>query len=171
MSEDGFQFQTRVLSRRSFLVSSGAFGIAIAFGSLPRRVFAADEAYRANAWVTIGADGVTTIMQPASEMGQGVMTAVPMIIAEELDADWSKVRIVQSPDDARIFGNPVWGGTLTTIGSGTIRGYWDNGRLAGAQARKVLLWNAAETWNVPVAELTTDAGAVIHAPSGRKLVY
>ncbi len=169
MSEN---FQTLVLSRRSFLITSGTLGIGIAFGALPKRALGSLGVTRpVNAWVTMDEGGLTTIMSPASEMGQGIMTSLPMLIAEELDADWRKVRIVQSPDDARIFGNPVWGNTLTTFGSGSIRGYWDKARLAGAQARKVILWNAAEQLTVPMSELATEPGMVVHAASGRKLSY
>jgi len=112
-----------------------------------------------------------TVMQPASEMGQGVMTVLPVILAEELDVDWRKVKVVQSPDDAKIYGNPVWGNTLTTFGSGTVLGYYDKLRLAGAQARKVLLVNAAQRLNLPVAELATENGTVIHKKSGKKITY
>jgi len=167
------RIETRALSRRSFLVASGGTAIGVTFGTLADVASAAtgNDAFAANAWVNIGADGMVTIMQPASEMGQGAMTVMPMMIAEELDADWRKVRVVPSPDDAKIYGNPVWNGDMTTFGSGTVRGYWEKARLAGAQARKVLLAGAAAAWNVPVAELTTRDGIVIHQKSGRKIGY
>ncbi len=160
------------LSRRSFLVASGSVSIAVAFGGVAEALAAAgDSGFAATAWVTIGTDGIVTIMQPASEMGQGAMTVMPMMIAEELDADWRNVRAVLSPDDAKIYGNPVWNGDLTTFGSGTVRGYWDKARLAGAQARKVLLLSAAAAWKLPVAELLTDNGTVVHKKSGKKIGY
>lgn len=161
------------LSRRNFLVSAGGAGVAVAFGALPEIAFAApgNGTFDATAWVAIGADGTVTIMAPASEMGQGVMTVLPLIIAEELDVDWRHVRTVQSPSNAKVYGNPAWGGKLTTYGSSTVFGYWDKLRLAGAQARKVILASAAASLKVPASELTTENGVVIHKKSGKKLSY
>ncbi len=169
----GTPIETRALSRRSFLVGTGATGMVVAFGPLANKAAAATAPaeFAATPWVHVGSNGIVTIMSPASEMGQGVMTSVPMLVAEELDADWRKVKIVQSPAIEKIFGNPVWNNTLTTYGSGTIKGYWEKARIAGAQARKVLLSAAAAEMKVPAGELTTRAGMVIHAKSGRKLSY
>jgi isoquinoline 1-oxidoreductase beta subunit len=158
------------LSRRSFLVSSGALGVAVAFGSLPDAAAAAGP-LSPNAWVTIDEDGIVTIVPPAVEMGQGVQTALPLILAEDLDADWSKVRVAATPDDDRVYGNPGFGHRLTTVGSFAVTGYYRELRLAGAQARAVLLVNAALAWQVPVAELTTEPGIVVHAKSGRRIGY
>jgi isoquinoline 1-oxidoreductase subunit beta len=163
---------TRTLSRRSFLVASGGTAIAVAFGDIaPGFAAESSDGFAANAWVTIGSDGMITIMQPASEMGQGAMTVMPMMIADELDADWQKLRIIPSPDNAAIYGNPVWNGDLTTFGSGTVRGYWEKARLAGAQARKVLLLTAADQWQLPIAELSTENGEVVHKKSGKRAFY
>lgn len=161
----------RVLSRRSFLVASGGTAIAVAFGDVMPSLAADAEGFAANAWVTIGSDGIVTVMQPASELGQGAMTVMPMMLADELDADWTKLRIVPSPDNAAVYGNPVWNGDLTTFGSGTVRGYWEKVRLVGAQARKVLLLAAAEQMKLPLAELATDNGTVVHKKSGQRLGY
>ena len=174
--DNNFDMQTiesRALSRRSFLVSSGGVGVAVAFGALPEVAFGAtgNNALQAGAWVGVGTDGIVTIMAPASEMGQGVMTVLPLIIAEELDVDWRKVRTVQSPSHAEVYGNPAWGGKLITYGSSTVFGYWDKLRLAGAQARKVLVASAAASWKVPVEELSTENGTVIHKKSGKKISY
>ena len=174
--DNNFEMQiveTRTISRRSFLVSSGGVGVAVAFGALPDIAHAATDAgnFDASAWVGIGTDGTVTIMAPASEMGQGVMTVLPLMIAEELDVDWRKVRTVQSPSNAAIYGNPAWGGKLISYGSSTVFGYWDKLRIAGAQARKVLLVNAADSWKVPVEELSTENGVVIHKKSGKKISY
>ena len=115
--------EIQALSRRSFLVGTGAASIGVAFGPLARRAFAAAAPYGAGAWVTIAADNTITIVSPASEMGQGSMTSVPILIAEELDADWRHVRFASADDNQpKVYGNPVWGNTLTTYGSGTIRG-------------------------------------------------
>ena len=163
---------TRTLSRRSFLVSSGAAGVAVTFGGFDTRM-AADAAgvLSPNAWVSIGTDGTVTLMSPAVEMGQGVMTSIPACLAEDLDADWTKVKVETAPDDESKYGNPKFFGHMVTVGSRAVSGYYDIVRLAGAQARKVLLANAARMLNVPVAELTTDNGTVVHKKSGRKLGY
>jgi len=161
-----------ILSRRSFLVAAGGAAIAVTLGDVaPSLAAASAPGFAANAWVTIGGDGIVTIMQPASELGQGAMTVMPMMLADELDADWQTLRIMPSPDNAKIFGNPVWNGDITTFGSGTVRGYWDKVRLVGAQARKVLLLVAAAQMNVPAAELITSNGTVVHKSSGRTLAY
>jgi isoquinoline 1-oxidoreductase beta subunit len=162
--------QAYALSRRSFVVGTGAAAIAVGFGSLPDLAAAAGP-FTANAWVTIGDDGTVTIMSPASEMGQGVMTALPLLVAEDLDADWSKVKVVQSPDDDKTYGNPGFFGTLTTVASAATMGYYEKLRTVGAQARKVLIANAARTLNVPAEELTTEPGMVVHQNSGRRLSY
>jgi isoquinoline 1-oxidoreductase subunit beta len=164
---------TRALSRRSFLVTVGAFNIAVAFGALPRLAFATagPVAFQPNAWVSIDADGIVTIMSAAAEMGQGSMTALPLLVAEDLDADWSKVKVVQCPPDAKTYGTPAFANMLITVGSTSVVGYYDRLRLVGAQARKILLANAADAWHVPVGELSTEPGIVVHAGSGRRLGY
>jgi isoquinoline 1-oxidoreductase beta subunit len=89
-----------------------------------------------------------------------------------MDADWNRVRFAAADDnEPKTYGNPVWGNTLTTYGSGTIRGYYEKARIAGAQARKVILWNASQHWKVPVAELATENGTVVHKSSGRKISF
>jgi isoquinoline 1-oxidoreductase beta subunit len=122
-------------------------------------------------WVSIAPDGTITIMSAATEMGQGSMTSLPLIIAEELDADWSKVKIVPAPVIEKIYGNPGFGGMMYTAGSNAVRSYYDNLRLFGAQARRVLLESAAKKLNVSVDELTTEPSVVVHSKSGRKLTY
>lgn len=167
----------RPMSRRSFLVTAGNLGIGVAFGGLLRPALGAVMAraatgdFRPNAWVTIAADGIVSIMSPASEMGQGIMTTLPLLIAEEMDADWDRVRIVQAPSDAEAYGNPGFYGIQLTGGSESTRGYYDPLRLAGAQTRKIILASAAGLLRVPASELTTGPGEVIHRPSGRKLGY
>jgi isoquinoline 1-oxidoreductase beta subunit len=164
------EIRSHKLSRRSFLVTSGAASVAVAFGSLPGTAAAAGP-LAPNAWVTIGEDGIVTIVPPAVEMGQGTQTALPLILAEELDADWRNVRIAATPDNDQVYGNPTFSNQLTTVGSFAVSGYYEKLRLAGAQARAVLLANAAELWGVPLAELTTEPGTVVHAKSGRKTGY
>jgi isoquinoline 1-oxidoreductase beta subunit len=161
---------SRPLSRRTFLVTTSAFSIAVSFGSLPDAAAATAE-FAPNAWVTIGEDGLITIVAPAVEMGQGVRTSLPLIVAEDLDADWSKVRVGATPDNAQLYGNPIFQNQLTTVGSLAVTGYYENLRLAGAQARALLLANAAGAWKVPVSELTTQPSTVVHAKSGRRISY
>ncbi|CAN0374650.1 unnamed protein product, partial [Phaeothamnion confervicola] len=104
-------------------------------------------------------------------MGQGSMTSLPLIIAEELDADWNKVRIVPAPPLDAIYGNPGFGGMMYTAGSNAVTSYYVPLRTMGAQVRRVLLDNAARKLGVPVEELTTEPSTVVHAKSGRKLSY
>jgi isoquinoline 1-oxidoreductase beta subunit len=167
---------TRV-SRREFL--AGATGLTFSFalgGTLLGRaseVLAAEQAVKMNAWVTIGIDDTVTIMLPGAEMGQGIMTSLPLILAEELDADWSKVRTEYAPPIPKIYGNfhPLFGGTMLTAASVSVPGYYLPLRMAGAQARRVLLDAVARSWNVPAAELRTESGRVIHDKTGMRISY
>ena len=160
------------LSRRSFLVSSGAAGIAVTFGTFDNMLPAEAAAdFTANAWVSIGSNGIATIMSPAAEMGQGTMTSLPACLAEDLDADWAKVHVVTAPDNEKLYGNPKFFGHMVTVGSRAVTGYYEIVRLAGAQARMILVANAARMLKVPEAELTTENSTVIHKKSGRKLSY
>jgi isoquinoline 1-oxidoreductase beta subunit len=166
------------LSRRQ--VMTGALGLSFAFaldnplnGPLARAATLANEraGKTLSPWVSIAPDGTITIMSAATEMGQGSMTSLPLIIAEELDADWSKVRIVPAPPIDAIYGNPGFGGMMYTAGSNAVRSYYAPLRMFGAQVRRVLIDNAAKHWSVPAAELTTEPSAVVHAKSGRRLGY
>ena len=153
----------------------GAAGLSFAI-TLGSRVGAAEIASERGGqaltpWVCIAPDGTITIMSAATEMGQGSMTSLPLIVAEELDADWSKVKIVPAPVIEKLYGNPGFGGMMYTAGSNAVRSYYDNLRLFGAQARRVLLDNAANKFGVSVEELTTEPSVVVHCKSGRKLTY
>jgi isoquinoline 1-oxidoreductase beta subunit len=163
------------VSRRSFLAGSGGLVFSITVGgwlsAKSEAVLAQSGRSDITAWVKIGTDGSILIYAPAAEMGQGVNTSLPQILAEELDADWSKVVVEQSPHDAKTYGNPGFGGGLTTVASKSVSGYHDKIRIAGAQARRVLMDAAAAKWGVPVAELTTQPSMVVHAKSGRKMSY
>lgn len=167
-------------SRRSFLLRTGGVALGVAFGApalgIVEQALAQSAAAPAatkplTAWVAIGADGTVTIFSPAAEMGQGTSTAMPRLLAEELDADWSRVVVRQAPHRPKEFGNPMFGGGQVTGASRTTRGYYNPMRLAGAQARQVLLLNAAEKWGVSASELTTEPGVVVHAASGRRMGY
>src|SRR5262249_9690319 len=111
-----------------------------------------------------------TIVNSQSELGQGTLTSMAMIIADELDADWSRVRVEQSGADPA-FGNPNFGGQQLTAGSQSIRGLLPTWRRAGAAARERLVAAAAKEWSVPAGELRTEKGVVYHDPSGRRLTY
>jgi isoquinoline 1-oxidoreductase beta subunit len=167
--------ETRI-SRRGFMKTTGGLTFAFMFaGGLTGRasqVFAAESA-KMNAWVTIGADDIVTVMMPVSEMGQGTLTALPLILAEELDADWSKVKAEYAPTIPRIYGNyhPAFQGAQINAYSAAVGYYYKPLRTAGAQARRVLLDNVARQWGVPVSELTTEPSTVVHAKSGRRIPY
>lgn len=165
-------------SRRRFMVGAAGmtFGIAAGVPSLlmPQSGDALAQGAKElalNAYVTLAADGTVIIQSPAAEMGQGSLTALPVIVADEMDADWRRVRIVPSPPNDKVYGNPAFGGLQYTAGSATVTGYFNNLRQFGAQVRYVLMDNVARRWNVPLAELHTEPHAVVHAKSGRRMGY
>jgi isoquinoline 1-oxidoreductase beta subunit len=161
------------LTRRSFLARSGGITLAVLAGGVIRIVPASaqSDSRAVNAWVTIAADDTVTIKLAAAEMGQGVMTALPLIVAEELDADWLKVRVETVTHDAKTFGNPKIFGMLYTAGSTSVEAYFDILRRAGAAARSVLRHTAARHWSVPVSEVGSEPGAILHKASGRRLRF
>jgi len=120
-----------------------------------------------NAFVRIGADDTVTVFAKHLEMGQGVYTGLATIIAEELDADWSKVRVEGAPADAKRYNNTAFGPMQGTGGSTSIANSYDQLRKAGATARALLVSVAAQRWKVPAAEITVQSGNVEHAASGR----
>jgi len=161
------------ISRRAFLQTTGALTFSFTIAGQVTKALAQDGAARFNAWVSIAADGTITVQVPVAEMGQGAATALPLILAEELDADWSKVSYQWAPPIAKVYGNyhPLFGGAMITAASISTPGYWTSLRLAGAQARRVLLDNVAQQWGVPVSELTTEPSLVVHKASNRKISY
>jgi isoquinoline 1-oxidoreductase subunit beta len=166
------KFPTAVSRRQIMIGAAGlSFAIALGRGSNAAEIAGERTGQALTPWVSVAPDGTITIMSAATEMGQGSMTSLPLIVAEELDADWSKVKIVPAPVDEKIYGNPGFGGMMYTAGSNAVRSYYDNLRLFGAQARRVLLDNAAKKFGVPVDELTTEPSVVVHGKSGRKLSY
>lgn len=170
-------------SRRDFLKSSSGVALFIGVsGLIPQLVSCTDtkrikeqlEKHTVTAWVQITEDGEITIFNPAAEMGQGSMTALPLLFAEEMDADWSRVRVEFSPQESAIYGSEGWapGSKLMfTVGSRTTKAYYPVMRKAGAQARHVLRSSAAEHWGVPLSETTTKNSEVIHNASGKKISY
>ncbi len=165
------------LSRRGFIKLSGIAGgglvLAFTLGAGSRDALAqrrrdasaSAEPQTFNAYVQIAADGRIVLYAKNPEVGQGVKTALPMIVAEELDADWAHVEVKQSAIDASRYGIQFAGGSLSVPMN------WDTLRQAGAVARAMLVEAAAETWNVPAAQLRTEASFVIHEESGRRIGY
>jgi isoquinoline 1-oxidoreductase beta subunit len=161
-------------SRRNFLkvsiTAGGGLAIGFYFPGLVRQASAQARAFAPNIWVRISPDDTVTIMISALEMGQGVMTGLPMVLAEELDADWSKVKLEWVGADKR-YGNPAMRGAQATTASQSVRGLAQLLRQAGAAARLMLRTAAGQTWGVPENTLTTEKGTVIHAASGRRARY
>ena len=165
------QIRNPDISRRGLMIGAAGFTFAIASGLRPGDAKAASgKDVTLSPWVTIATDDTVAIMSPAAEMGQGSLTSLPLILAEELDADWAKVRVVVAPPNDALYKNPAFG-YMYTAGSNAVTAYFKDLRQFGAQVRKVLLANAAKHWNVPVAELTTGPNVVIHEKSGRRLSY
>jgi len=154
------------LNRRQFLQFSG-FGLALTAGGQVMQVVAEDhpDTSTLSAYITVNNDGVITIGAPNPEVGQGVNTSLPMIIAEELDAAWSDVKVVNAPIDAARFGAQFAGGSLS------VPMRWDELRRVGAAARAMLLQAASAELGVPTDELSTQDSRVTHHASGRSLSY
>jgi isoquinoline 1-oxidoreductase beta subunit len=163
-------------SRRDFLKGTAGLTLALTLPAdslgLIDEAVAGEAPFAPSVWLTIATDGTISIVSPAAEMGQGSFTTLPLIIAEELDADWSKVRPVLPPAwDDKKYGNPAYGSTFQTSASASVHGYFKGLRVAGAQARRVLLDAVAAKWNVPVGELTTEPSVVVHKASNRRIGY
>ena len=165
------------LARRHLLASGLAGGFLLAF-HLPVR--AANEPvqppddtsgkFAPNAFIRIDSAGKTTLVMPQVEMGQGIYTSVAMILAEELDADFSQVTLLHAPPNDKLYGNPAFG-LQVTGNSNSVRAFWKPLREAGAGARAMLVQAAAQQWQVEPASCTASNGEVMHAGSGRKLDY
>lgn len=165
------------VDRRQFLKVSAIAGGGIMFGSYLSPVGVDDAlaavpgmlppaaAFEPNAFIRITPDGIVTIVAKNPEIGQGVKTMLPMLIAEELDVDWKNVRIEQASLDSNRFQGQSAGGSTATPNN------WLPMRRVGASARAVLVTAAAQTWSVPEAECETSAGVVRHRASGRTLTY
>lgn len=160
-------------SRRDFFKTTAAAGggLVLGFSWFSSEAFqpqvvgtAAADAIDFNAFLAISPSGTVTIFSPNPEIGQGIKTAFPIIVAEELDADWEKVKVEQSPLDTKKFERQLTGG------SGAIRHSWERLRKAGATARALLIEAAAQQWGVPASECNAQKGMVVHS-SGKKLGY
>jgi len=163
------------LSRRTFIVGSAAASGGLALGfNLPGFGSAvaqtASEGTEVNAWVLVKPDDACVIRVARSEMGQGTITGLVQLVAEELECDWKKVKAEQVTPGQNLARKRVWG-EMSTGGSRGIRTSEDYVRRGGAAARILLLQAAAEEWKVPVGELTVAEGVVTHTPSGRSSSY
>src|ERR1700736_4949445 len=164
-------------SRRGLLTGGLAGGFLLAF-HLPLRavnepVQRPDDTtgkFAPNAFIRIDTAGHTTLVMPQVEMGQGIYTGVAMILAEELDADFSSVVLEHAPANQKLYANPAFG-IQATGGSTSVRAFWKPLREAGASARAMLVQAAAQQWQVDPASCTTSKGEVTHRESGRKLSY
>src|SRR5215831_16141077 len=159
------------MDRRHFVKISALAGGGLLIGTYVRlgALDAAEPAAAAgdftpNAFIKISSSGAVSIIAPNSEMGQGIKTSLPMIIAEELDVPWEQVTVTQGDL------NPAYG-RQTSVGSQSTPSNFAPLRRAGATARAVLVQAAAETWGVPAADCTTESGAVIHRASNRRATY
>jgi isoquinoline 1-oxidoreductase beta subunit len=165
------------VNRREVMIGAAGLSFGVASGLVSpcdvefSTTANAAESATLNPWVTISADGTISIMSPASEMGQGSKTSLPLIVAEEMDAAWDKVRIVAAPPSDAIYGNPGFLGMMYTAGSTAVMGYFTELRQFGAQVRQVLLDNAAQRLGVPVSELKTEPSVVVHSKTNRRLSY
>ncbi len=159
------------MSRRQFLGSSAATAGVFVLGlHMPGRFASAASDGAINAFVGIGEDGSVIVQNPYIEMGQGTYTSIPMLIAEELDADMAAIVIEQAPaaPEYRL----LYGGKVRfTGGSRSVRSSFEPLRRAGAMARKMLRKAAADEWGVPLSECSTEPGRVVHQPSGKSLGY
>jgi isoquinoline 1-oxidoreductase beta subunit len=166
-------------SRRNVLKAGLAGGFVLAF-RLPVRAVKVNEPeqpsdstegrFAPNAFIRIDRSGKTTLVMPQVEMGQGVYTAVAMILADELDADFNQVALLHAPPNDKLYGNPIFG-IQVTGNSNSVRAFWKPLRMAGAAARAMLVEAAARQWQVEPASCTASNGKVTHGASGRTLGY
>jgi len=158
------------VSRREFLETAAITGAGLVIGfhlpASPRVPAAGAGPFAPNAWLSIGSDGIVTLTVDKSEMGQGSHTALAMILADELDADWSKVRLGPMPE------NPAgWSREMVTCCSTSVRESWDVLRKAGTTVREMLVAAAALTWKVDRTQCRAEQHTVVHTPTGRRLGY
>ena len=162
-----------MVGRREFLKKSAAGGAGLVIGLyLPGKYEALagvppKDAAAINAWVQISPDDTTTLLIDKSEMGQGINTALTMILADELDLDWKKIKTEFAPAAPQYF-NPVFG-LQGTGGSTSVRGSWEALAKAGAAAREMLIATAAKRWNVEPSACHTENSAVVNTASGKRL--
>ena len=165
------------VSRRDFLIAGSAAGggllLACLVGERPRPAAtgaAAASDFAPNAFVRIGTDGGVTLVMPQVEMGQGMYTSMPMLLAEELEVKLDEVKLEHAPPSDKLYANPFLG-FQATGGSTSVRAFYEPLRQAGAAARTMLVAAAAQTWNVDPSSCRAQRGVVTHAPTGRTVTY
>jgi isoquinoline 1-oxidoreductase subunit beta len=158
------------IDRREFLKTTAKGSVALVLGfylpvpACPHEVHGS-QVFQPNAWIRITSDNQITVLTEIPEMGQGARTVDTMMLADELEADWSTIRVEQAPVIPEIYRN------LSTGGSGGTGAAWDYMRKVGAQAREILLTAAAQQWRVEKKECRAESNTVVHGPSGRRLTY
>ncbi|WP_309092244.1 xanthine dehydrogenase family protein molybdopterin-binding subunit [Phenylobacterium sp.] len=153
-------------SRREILKTATASGLVLSFAVAGKgQAQGAAAAQPINAYVRVAPDGIVTIVNKNPEIGQGIKTMLPMLIAEELDVSWDRVRIEQADNDPQAYGRQFAGGSMATPL------HWEELRRVGAVARAMLIQAAATAWNCPAGECTTTPNTVVHARTGRKASY
>jgi isoquinoline 1-oxidoreductase subunit beta len=163
-------------SRRQFLVGAAAAGAGLTIGfHVPlgpvSHALAADKVNPINAYLRIGPDGTVTVLSAHMDGGQGIYTGIATLVAEELDADWSQLRVEGAAGNPKLYGNVTWGGTVQgTGGSSSIPSSWERYRHAGAVARAMLVEAAAQEWGVPAGEVRVERGVISH-PSGKSASF
>src|SRR4051794_10825681 len=158
------------LSRRQFLVSAAATGLALGFNLPLGAQAAAQTESEVNAWVVIKPDETVVVRIGRVEMGQGTLTGLAQLVAEELDCDWAKVATEYPTPGQNLARSRVWG-NFQTSGSRGIRDSHDYMRKGGAAARAMLIQAAANGWHVPASECAVSKGVIAHTPSGRTPTY
>jgi isoquinoline 1-oxidoreductase beta subunit len=167
-------FVTNDLSRRGFLRTGATVGGGLLLSlSLPLGHGDAEPVtvFTPNTFIRIGDDGVVVLTMPSVEMGLGTYTSIPMLIAEELEVDFTQIVLEHAPANHKLHGNLLLSGVRATGGSTAIRASWMPLRLTGAIARTMLVTAAALRWNVDPATCQARRGEVIHTPSGRRTGY
>src|SRR6266516_6245632 len=163
------------IDRRSFVVSAAAMGGGLALGldipfGGPQVVRAQDGSPEINAWVVVRPDDTVVVRIARSEMGQGSLTGLAQLVAEELECDWSKVMTEYPTPGQNVARKRVWG-DYTSTGSRSIRESHEYVRKGGAAAREMLIQAAANAWSVPAAECSASNSVITHKPSGRATTY
>ena len=175
MSKRDINHQTR----RAFLKTSAALGGGLVLGCYVPGFAASREleekgdsgaVFAPNVWLKIGLDDTVTVISSSMELGQGSMTGMPMLVAEDLDVDWKNVKVQWAEADPA-YGNPLRNGRQETVASISVRGYWQPLREAGAAARAMLVTAAAQSWKVPESNCSTEKGEVVDKASGRRMRY
>ncbi|WP_395671573.1 molybdopterin cofactor-binding domain-containing protein [Phenylobacterium sp.] len=152
-------------SRRQFLFTASSSGLLFGFAVATKAEAQAGGPAPINTFVKVGSDGFVTITAKNPEIGQGIKTMLPMLIAEELDIPWEKVRIEQADNDPALYGRQSAGGSMSTPTN------WEDHRRVGAVARALLIQAAAQAWNCPAGECSTADGVVLHRASNRRATY